>query len=144
MSATQEMGPENDLIKEAVRELARRTRFPVAFGGLIEEGVVAVTSIVGNRTHSLDGLKVHPDRGLGGRAMMELRPRMTNDYRTSTHITHDYDVFVLGEGLRTLFVTTARKGRPAEELARLPASGHVLARQVEGAGLPVHACVVPG
>lgn len=49
-----------------------------------------------------------------------------------------------GEGLRTLFVTTARKGRPAEELARLPASGHVLARQVEGAGLPVHACVVPG
>lgn len=113
MSATQEMGPENDLIKEAVRELARRTRFPVAFGGLIEEGVVAVTSIVGNRTHSLDGLKVHPDRGLGGRAMMELRPRMTNDYRTSTHITHDYDVFVLGEGLRTLLaIPIIVDGRP--------------------------------
>lgn len=95
-------GSDNDLVAEAVRELARRTRFPVAFGGLIDDGVVSVTSIVGNRTHSLDGLKVRPDRGLGGRAMMELRPRMTNDYRTSPHITHDYDVFVLGEGLRTL------------------------------------------
>jgi DNA-binding CsgD family transcriptional regulator len=34
--------------------------------------------------------------------MIELRPRMTNNYRTSQQITHDYDVFVLGEGLRTL------------------------------------------
>lgn len=85
-----------------MRELARRTRFPVAFGGLIEEGVVTVTSIVGNRTHSLDGLRVRPERGLGGRAMTELRPRMTSDYGASQQITHDYDGFVLGEGLRTL------------------------------------------
>ncbi|WP_309129569.1 LuxR C-terminal-related transcriptional regulator [Microbacterium sp.] len=93
---------EEQLVAEAVRELARRTRFPVAFGGLIEDGVVRVSSIVGNRTHSLDGLRVRPERGLGGRAMIELRPRMTSDYRTSQQITHDYDVFVLGEGLRTL------------------------------------------
>lgn len=90
------------LVADGVRELSRRTGFPVAFGGLIEDGAVTVTSIVGNRTHSLDGLKVRPERGLGGRAMIELRPRMTNDYRTSQQITHDYDVFVLGEGLRTL------------------------------------------
>ncbi|MCS3443735.1 MULTISPECIES: LuxR C-terminal-related transcriptional regulator [Microbacterium] len=93
---------ETELVARAVRELAQRTRFPVAFGGLIDEGVVSVTSIVGNRTHSLDGLRVRPERGLGGRAMMELRPRMTNDYGSSQQITHDYDVFVLGEGLRTL------------------------------------------
>ena len=93
---------EADLIANAVRELARRTRFPVAFGGLIEEGVVSVTSIVGARTRWLDGLRVRPERGLGGRAMMELRPRMTSDYGSSQQITHDYDVFVLGEGLRTL------------------------------------------
>lgn len=91
-----------DLVAQAVRELARRTRFPVAFGGLVEDGEVSVTSIVGNRTHSLEGLRVRPERGLGGRAMMELRPRMTSDYRTSRQITHDYDGFVLGEGLRTL------------------------------------------
>lgn len=93
---------EAELVATAVRELARRTRFPVAFGGLIDEGVVQVTSIVGNRTRSLDGLRVRPERGLGGRAMMELRPRMTSDYGSSQQITHDYDVFVLGEGLRTL------------------------------------------
>jgi DNA-binding CsgD family transcriptional regulator/GAF domain-containing protein len=104
---------EGELVANAVRELARRTRFPVAFGGLIEEGVVSVTSIVGNRTRALDGLRVRPERGLGGRAMMELRPRMTSDYGSSQQITHDYDVFVLGEGLRTLLaVPIVVQGRP--------------------------------
>nr|WP_201471451.1 LuxR C-terminal-related transcriptional regulator [Microbacterium hydrocarbonoxydans] len=104
---------ETELVARAVRELSRRTRFPVAFGGLIDEGVVSVTSIVGNRTRSLDGLRVRPERGLGGRAMMELRPRMTNDYGSSRQITHDYDVFVLGEGLCTLLaLPIVVAGRP--------------------------------
>lgn len=102
MSSPVVIESEAELVATAVRELARRTRFPVAFGGLIDEGVVQVTTIVGNRTRSLDGLRVRPERGLGGRAMMELRPRMTSDYGSSQQITHDYDVFVLGEGLRTL------------------------------------------
>ncbi|WP_314424240.1 LuxR C-terminal-related transcriptional regulator [uncultured Microbacterium sp.] len=102
MSTTTTQESETELVARAVRELSQRTRFPVTFGGLIDEGVVSVTSIVGNRTRSLDGLRVRPERGLGGRAMMELRPRMTNDYGSSRQITHDYDVFVLGEGLRTL------------------------------------------
>ncbi len=100
--STTTLESDSDLVAHAVRELARRTRFPVAFGGLIEDGVVSVTSIVGNRTHSLNGLRVRPERGLGGRAMIELRPRMTSDYGASEQITHDYDGFVLGEGLRTL------------------------------------------
>lgn len=113
MSGSQELEPESELVARAVRDLARRTRFPVAFGGLIEQGVVAVTSIVGNRTNSLDGLRVRPERGLGGRAMMELRPRMTNDYGSSQQITHDYDVFVLGEGLSTLLaLPIIVNGRP--------------------------------
>lgn len=100
--STTTLDSDSELVAQAVRELARRTRFPVAFGGLIEDGIVSVTSIVGNRTHSLDGLRVRPERGLGGRAMTELRPRMTSDYGASQQITHDYDGFVLGEGLRTL------------------------------------------
>ncbi|WP_448712199.1 LuxR C-terminal-related transcriptional regulator [Microbacterium profundi] len=102
MSTTITLDADTDLVARAVRELSRRTRFPVAFGGLFEDGVVSVTSIVGNRTHSLEGLRVRPERGLGGRAMTELRPRMTSDYGASRQITHDYDGFVLGEGLRTL------------------------------------------
>jgi len=43
-----------------------------------------------------------------------------------------------GEDLRTLFVTSARKGRPAAELERLPASGSVVMRRVEATGLPVN------
>ncbi len=98
---------------QAVRELSQRTRFPVAFGGLIEDGVVSVTNIIGTRTRSLEGLKVRPARGLGGRAMTELRPRMTSDYGSSRQITHDYDGFVLGEGLRTLLaLPIIVNGRP--------------------------------
>ena len=42
-----------------------------------------------------------------------------------------------GEDLRTLFVTTAVQGRPDAEVARLPASGCVLATRVDAPGLPV-------
>lgn len=42
-----------------------------------------------------------------------------------------------GDDLRTLFVTSARRGRPADELARFPGSGHVLYMRTEAAGLPV-------
>ncbi len=107
------IGSDADLVAQAVRELVRRTRFPVAFGGLLSRGEVAVTTIVGNRTKSLEGLRVQPRRGLGGRAMTELRPRMTHDYGSSQQITHDYDVFVLGEGLRTLLaIPVVVAGRP--------------------------------
>ena len=93
---------QTQLVERAVHELARRTRFPVTFGGLFDGGEVVVTSIFGNRTRSLEGLRVRLQRGLGGKAMTELRPRMTTDYRTSRQITHDYDGYVLGEGLGTL------------------------------------------
>ena len=33
---------------------------------------------------------------------------------------------------------SARKGRPADETARLPASGSVVWRRVDSPGLPVH------
>lgn len=41
-----------------------------------------------------------------------------------------------GPDLRTLFITTARAGRPAEELARLPLSGALFALDVAVPGLP--------
>ena len=42
-------------------------------------------------------------RGLGGRALVERRPRLALDYRSSRNITHDYDRAILGEGIATLF-----------------------------------------
>jgi sugar lactone lactonase YvrE len=41
-----------------------------------------------------------------------------------------------GPDLRTLYVTTARQQRDADELARLPHSGGIFAMQVDTAGLP--------
>ncbi|MDF2990085.1 MAG: DNA-binding protein [Microbacterium sp.] len=91
------------LVSHAVAELARRTHFPLAFGGLEHDGAVHVTTIVGARTRSIEGLVVRAERGLGGRALVERRPRMTLDYRTARSITHDYDRAILGEGIATLF-----------------------------------------
>ena len=43
-----------------------------------------------------------------------------------------------GADLKTLFVTTARENRPADELAAQPLAGCVLQLQVEVPGLPAH------
>ena len=43
-----------------------------------------------------------------------------------------------GDDLQTLYVTTARHGRPAHELARLPLSGCVLSMRMDVPGLPVN------
>lgn len=104
----------DNLLHDAVRELARRTRFPVAFGGIITRDEAVVDTVVGNHTNALDGLSVRARRGLGGRAMEELRPRMTGDYGTATQITHDYDRYILGEGIGTLIavpIVVDRKAR---------------------------------
>ena len=91
-----------DALAGAVRDLARQTHFPVAFGGIVNDGRARIGAIVGSRTRSLDGLNVQVMRGLGGRAMAELRPRATPDYGAAQHITHDYDRHILGEGISSL------------------------------------------
>ena len=91
------------LVAHAVGELARRTRFPVAFGGLEHDGAVHVTTVIGARTRRIQGLVVRASRGLGGKALVEKRPRLALDYRSSRAITHDYDRVILGEGISTLF-----------------------------------------
>ncbi|WP_460772135.1 helix-turn-helix transcriptional regulator [Microbacterium sp. GXF7504] len=97
-----------------MQDLARRSRFPVAFGGIADEGAIHVSAIVGARSRSIEGLVVRPQRGLGGRAFVENRPQLALDYRTARGITHDYDRAILGEGIVTLFavpVVTAGRTR---------------------------------
>lgn len=90
------------VIDEAVAEFARATSFPLAFGGFESNGITTVTSVAGNRTRSLYGLRVQRARGLGGRAMSEARPRLTPDYARSRLITHDYDAEIGAEDIVTL------------------------------------------
>lgn len=103
MGASAALRDDATLVSHAVTELARRTNFPVAFGGLEHNGAVHVSTVVGARTRSIEGLVVHAERGLGGRALVERRPRLALDYRTARTITHDYDRAILGEGIATLF-----------------------------------------
>jgi len=100
-------------LDHAVAELVRRTRFPVGFGGLAQGDTIYVTSIHGARTRRLEGLVVEASRGLGGRALVEKRPRLALDYRSSRSITHDYDRAVLGEGISTLFAVPVMVGNRA-------------------------------
>ena len=100
-------------LDHAVAELVRRTRFPVGFGGLAQGDTIYVTSIHGARTRRLEGLVVEASRGLGGRALVEKRPRLALDYRSSRSITHDYDRAVLGEGIATLFAVPVMVGNRA-------------------------------
>lgn len=93
---------EAQLLASALRDFAQHTGFPVVFAGFATDDGVRISMIHGSRTRSLEGLVVRRERGLGGRALSELRPRMTNDYGTSRHITHDYDGHVLGEGISAL------------------------------------------
>lgn len=90
-------------LESAVEEFANATKFPLAFGGFESSGTANITSLSGNRTLSLQGLRVETGRGLGGRAMHEGRPRLTADYSRSPHITHDYDSQVLAEQVQALF-----------------------------------------
>lgn len=97
------LASDTELLSRAVGELTQRTGLPVAFGGYENANAVEVTAVVGNRTSHLAGLVVQASRGLGGRALVEKRPRLAIDYRSSRNITHDYDRAVLGEGISTLF-----------------------------------------
>jgi len=92
-----------DLLARAVADLSSRTGLPIAFGGFARSDSIELTSIVGARTPNLNGLVVHASRGLGGMALVERRPRLAIDYKSSRSITHDYDRAVLGEGISTLF-----------------------------------------
>lgn len=93
---------EQQLLDFAVAEFARATGFQLTFGGFEAQGTATITSVMGNNTPSICGLEVKEGRGLGGKAMLESRPRLTSDYERSTHITHDYDPQVLSEGIVSL------------------------------------------
>ena len=113
MSAVRTRSSDQVLVERAVVALGRSSPHTVAFGGLAHDGAVHVSAISGEHTQSIEGLVVREHRGLGGRAMVESRPRLALDYRTSRTITHDYDAAILGARIVTLVaVPVVVSGRP--------------------------------
>lgn len=101
------MAPESEnrelgLLEKSLRTLTRRADFPLAFGGLATSAGAPLTSFVGTRGQSLNGLLIEPMQGLGGRALAERRPVSATHYSRAATITHRYDREVLAEDIVSL------------------------------------------
>jgi LuxR family transcriptional regulator, regulator of acetate metabolism len=95
---------EGSEIRSALVRLRRTTGLPVAFGGLVESGrrQVRISELSGTATTALSALAVTAGNGLGGRAVALSRPCAVTDYSVSRQISHEYDLPVAAEGLRSV------------------------------------------
>ncbi|NEB80743.1 GAF domain-containing protein, partial [Streptomyces sp. SID14478] len=90
-------------MRAALVRLRRGTGLPVAFGGLTASaGQVRIAELSGASTNALRGLAVAAGNGLGGKALTLARACAVTDYQGSRHISHEYDLAVGTEGLRSV------------------------------------------
>ncbi|MGW7042462.1 LuxR C-terminal-related transcriptional regulator [Streptomyces avermitilis] len=91
-------------VRGALLRLRRATGLPVAFGGLVEPGrpQIRISELCGHTTLALSSLAVVSGSGLGGKVVALSRPCAVTDYSTSRQISHEYDVAVAAEGLRSV------------------------------------------
>ncbi|MGJ5752510.1 LuxR family GAF modulated transcriptional regulator [Streptomyces puniciscabiei] len=88
----------------ALARLRCATGLPVAFGGLVESGrpQIRISELSGTTTAALRSLAVTSGNGLGGKAVALARPCAVTDYPSSRQISHEYDVPVAAEGIRSV------------------------------------------
>ncbi|MEU8032878.1 helix-turn-helix transcriptional regulator [Streptomyces sp. NPDC049099] len=88
----------------ALARLRRVTGLPVAFGGLVDSGrpQIRISELSGTTTGALRSLAVTSGNGLGGKAVALARPCAVTDYSSSRQISHEYDVPVAAEGIRSV------------------------------------------
>ncbi|MCX4237321.1 helix-turn-helix transcriptional regulator [Streptomyces ortus] len=91
-------------LRGALLRLRRETGLAVVFGGLVEPGraQVRISELNGTTTAALSALAVSSGNGLGGKAVALARPCAVTDYSSSRRISHEYDVAVAAEGLRSV------------------------------------------
>ncbi|MCW3813911.1 helix-turn-helix transcriptional regulator [Micromonospora sp. DR5-3] len=94
-----------DQVRGALLTLRRGTGLPVAFGGLVQPGGpprMTITELAGTTTAALRGLAITAGAGLGGKALALGLPLRVDDYPAARSISHEYDVPVSAEGLRSV------------------------------------------
>ncbi|MFC9626464.1 response regulator transcription factor [Streptomyces sp. NPDC056930] len=90
-------------MQAALLRLRRTSGLPVAFGGLLSDARHArIAELNGAQTAALRGLVISAGSGLGGKSIALSRPCAVTDYRSSRHISHEYDMAVAAEGLRSV------------------------------------------
>ena len=90
-------------MQAALLRLRRTSGLPVAFGGLLSDTRHArIAELNGAQTTALRGLVISAGSGLGGKSIALSRPCAVTDYHSSRHISHEYDLAVAAEGLRSV------------------------------------------
>ncbi|MEU8618582.1 LuxR C-terminal-related transcriptional regulator [Streptomyces sp. NPDC048623] len=90
-------------LRGALLRLRRATGLQVAFGGLLHDGsAMRIAELDGVVTPALRGLAISTGSGLGGKCLALSRPCAVTDYPSARQITHEYDVPVSAEGLRSV------------------------------------------
>ena len=99
-------------VRNAIAALREQTGIPVTIGGVVGEGHTLVLSeSLGMRTSAMKDLTVHYGAGVGGRGMATRKPVGVADYGRAGVITHEYDLPVLSEGLRSMAAIPVIVGR---------------------------------
>ncbi|MUL48876.1 helix-turn-helix transcriptional regulator [Mycobacterium sp. CBMA293] len=93
---------DTDAVRAELRRIGTEGAVPVMFGGEVHDDVLLLTEFHGTRTRLLRGLVVRSTFGLGGASMVSGQPLAVADYRHAPSITHDYDVPVISEGIRSI------------------------------------------
>ena len=93
---------DTDAVRAELRRIGTEGAVPVMFGGEVHDDALLLTEFYGTRTGRLRGLVVRSTLGLGGASMVSGQPLAVADYRHAPSITHDYDMPVLSEGIRSI------------------------------------------
>ncbi len=93
---------DTDAVRAELRRLGSEGAVPVMFGGEVHDDALLITEFFGTRGGGLRGLMVRSTLGLGGASMASGQPLAVADYRRAPSITHDYDMPVLSEGIRSI------------------------------------------
>ena len=116
---------DTDAVRAELRRLGSEGAVPVMFGGEVHDDALLITEFYGTRGGGLRGLTVRSTFGLGGASMVSGQPLAVADYRHAPSITHDYDMPVLSEGIRSvLAVPVVVDGRTHRMPRRLAAAAH--------------------
>lgn len=92
----------------AVRKL---TGVTLAFAGPVDLAGVRLSQFSGPVVGPLSGALLQSGCGLGGKAALAQRPIAVGDYVESRGITHQYDVIIKAEGLRSMAAVPVIVGR---------------------------------
>ena len=117
---------DTDAVRAELRRLGSEGAVPVMFGGEVHDDALLITEFYGTRGGGLRGLTVRSTFGLGGASMVSGQPLAVADYRHAPSITHDYDMPVLSEGIRSVLadgasstVTLSRRAQAALRIEQL-------------------------